>query len=190
MLVSDNESSSATPQQQNEQQETQNQNGDRQVVNIEGEQQEDGRQEVTYASPGGIPQKTAPIATRDESGSSVVAKSLAPQLGSSPRILGKHQIDERKMAVLNDMTQTALGYFAYRGKVDKVRFYRWISGWELVSSQAVGGLARRHILQAISASSGVTVAEVAGRPNILARNISNRNWKQNAIREGKVVVDE
>lgn len=185
MLVSNNKSLPPPPPPQDETQAVQDQdsNGSAQVTQEEQE-------EITYASQGGILQKAAPVSTRDESGSSVVAKALAPQLGSSPRILGTHRIDERKMAVLNDMTQTALGYFAYRGKIDKVRFFRWISGWELVSSQAVGGLARRHILQAISASSGVTVAEVAGRPNIIARNISNRNWKANAVREGKVVVDE
>jgi len=157
---------------------------------VEVVEQEGHREEVTYASPGGIPQKQAPTSGREESGSAVVAKALAPQLGSSPAILEAHHIDERKMAVLNDLTQTALGYFNYRGKVDHVRFFRWISNWELVSSQAVGGLARRHILQAISAASGVTVAEVAGRPNMIARNITNRNWKTNAIRSGKVVVDE
>ena len=134
-------------------------------------------------------QKTVPQQAREQSGSAVVSASLAPQLGSSPKILSRQSIDERKMAVLNELTQTSLGYFNYRGHVDKVRFFRWISEWELISSQAVNGLARRHILQAISAASGVTVTEVAGQPNMLARNLWARNWKEKAVRDGKVVVE-
>ena len=121
----------------------------------------------------------------DQSGSAVIARELAPQLGSSPQILMQGQIDERKLAVLNELTQTALGYFSYRGRIDDVRFFRWISRWELITSQSVNGLARRHILQAIAAANGAQVSEPVQKPGIIARNLWKRSWKDDAIHSGK-----
>lgn len=121
----------------------------------------------------------------EESGSSIVARAIAPQLASAPTFLVQQLIDERKLAVLNELVATALGYFSYRGSIDRVRFYAYIADWELVASQAIGGLARRHILQAIANSSGVSSQQIAERPNILARNVWRRDWKSKAVQEGK-----
>jgi len=135
------------------------------------------------------PGQRGPADKQTESGTAVVAKGLAPQLGSAPSYTAAMQIDERKMAVLNDYTQTALGYFRYRGKADGVRFFAFITDWELASSQALNALARRHILEALRAATGSTVTSVAEKPNILARNVWRRSWKGDAVREGKEVVE-
>ncbi len=124
-----------------------------------------------------------------QSGSVVVALKLASQLASSPEFLVRQMIDERKLAVLNDLVATALNYFSFRGYVDGVRFYQWVVDAELVTSQAIDGLARRHILRAIEASSGSQVTEVAKKPGILERNIWNRTWKRKAERSGQMVPE-
>jgi len=135
------------------------------------------------------PSQRGPTKKETESGTAVVAKGLAPQLGSAPAFTAAMQIDERKMAVLNDYTQTALGYFRYRGKADGVRFFAFFTDWELASSQALNALARRHILEALRAATGSSVTSVAEKPNILARNVWRRSWKGDAVREGKEVVE-
>lgn len=126
---------------------------------------------------------------KEDTGVSVIAKALAPQLGSAPRILKEMEFDERKYAVLNEMTQPALGYFKFRAKVDKHRFWEHIVDWELTSSQSINGLRARQVLQAIEAAAGSKTLEVAEKPNIIARNITNRDWKGKALREGKVPIE-
>lgn len=137
------------------------------------------------------PSERGPEKEHKESGSAVVGKTLAPQLLSAPEFLIRQQIDERKLAVLNDYMATSLNYFSFRGYVDDVRFWAWFVDAELVTSQAIDGLARRHALRAIEAASGAQVTEQAEKPGVLSRNIWDRSWKKKALRRGqKLPPDE
>lgn len=138
-----------------------------------------------------IPGQIGLYGPRDrEAGVATVAKELAPQLASDKRHLAKLLIDERKLAVLNDFTQVSVGYFLYRGQVDEIRYWNYIANWELVSSQAIDGRASSNILKAIAFSASGHPQDVAKKPNVLARHTYARNWKADAAREGKVVVEE
>ena len=117
----------------------------------------------------------------------VVAKKLAGNLGTAPEISAQMRIDERKFAVLDDLTLAALSHFSYRHTYDGVRYWGHITEWWLTGSQGIGGLGRRHVLQALANSSGVQSVDKAKQPNVLARNIWDRNWKGKAESEGKVV---
>lgn len=127
-----------------------------------------------------------PSSTKEE-GSVIVAKALAEQLGTSPEIKAQMRIDERKMAVLTDGTLAALSHFSYRHVYDGVRYWGHITEWWLTGSQGIGGLGRRHILQAMANTSGIQVMDKAEKPNPIARNIWDRNWKEKAAAEGKQV---
>jgi len=124
-----------------------------------------------------------------EEGSVIVAKALAEQLGTSPELKAQMRIDERKMGVLDDGTLAALSHFSYRYVYDKVRYWGHITEWWLTGSQGIGGLGRRHILQAMANISGVQSIEKAKQPNAIARNLWDRNWKQKAETEGKYVEE-
>lgn len=117
-----------------------------------------------------------------------VAKALAPQMGSDPKHLSKQEIDQRKFAVLTEPCQAAMGHFYYRANVDKIRYFANMIDWELNTTPSIGGLGRRQIIQETAAAAGVGkgVLEVAEKPNILARNFTQRNWKEKAMKEGKV----
>lgn len=130
-----------------------------------------------------------PPGTSKEEGSVIVAKALSEQLGTSPEIKAEMRIDERKMAVLTDTTLAALSHFSYRFVYDGVRYWGHITEWWLTGSQGIGGLGRRHILQALANTSGIQVMDKAEKPNAVARNIWDRNWKKKAEDEGKVVED-
>ena len=125
-----------------------------------------------------------------EDGVTTVAKALAPQMGSDPKHLSIQEIDQRKFAVFNELSQAAMVHFYYRANVDKVRYYAYILGWELNTTPSISGLGRRQVIQTIAAAAGVGkgVLDVAEKPNILARNITNRNWKEKALADGKAVV--
>lgn len=130
-----------------------------------------------------------PPQTTKEEGSVIVAKALSEQLGTSPEIKAEMRIDERKMAVLSDTTLAALSHFSYRFVYDGVRYWGHITEWWLTGSQGIGGLGRRHILQALANTSGIQVMDKAEKPNAVARNIWDRNWKDKAEKEGKVVEE-
>ena len=135
------------------------------------------------------PGRPQPPSTKSEQGSVIVAKHLAPQLGTDPEYLGQGRWDERKVAVLNDLTVSALSHFSFRNVYDGVRYWGHICEWELTGSQGIGGLGRRHMLQAIAASSGVQSIEKAEKPNAIARNLWARGWKDKAEKEGKMVEE-
>jgi hypothetical protein len=120
-----------------------------------------------------------------------VAKALAPQMGSDPKHLGQQEIDQRKFAVLTEPTQAAMGHFYYRAKVDNIRYFDKMLDWELNTTPSISGLARRQVIQTIAAAAGVGkgVFDIAERPNILARNITKRNWREEAAKDGKAVVE-
>jgi len=120
-----------------------------------------------------------------------VAKALAPQMGSDPKHLSKQEIDQRKFAVLNEPCQAAMGHFSYRAKVDQIRYFQEMLEWELSTTPSIGGLGRRQVIQTVAAAAGVGkgVLDVAEKPNILARNITQRDWKEKAAKEGKVTVE-
>ena len=124
-----------------------------------------------------------------EEGSVIVAKELAGQLGTAPELKAMKRIDERKMAVLDDGTLAALSHFSYRYVYDKIRYWGHITEWWLTGSQGIGGLGRRHILQAMANISGVQTLEKAKKPNVIARSLWDRNWQKKAEAEGKVVEE-
>ena len=124
-----------------------------------------------------------------EEGSVIVAKALAEQLGTAPELKAQMRIDERKMAVLDDGTLAALSHFSYRYVYDRVRYWGHITEWWLTGSQGIGGLARRHVLTALANTSGIQTIEKAKKPNIIARSVWDRNWKQKAEAEGKIVEE-
>ena len=139
-----------------------------------------------------IPQSSTrpqPPTGAKEEGSVIVAKALAEQLGTSPELKSEMRIDERKMGVLSDTTLAALSHFSYRFVYDGVRYWGHITEWWLTGSQGIGGLGRRHILQAIGASTGVQSVEKTKAPNVVARNLWKRDWKQKAEEEGKTPED-
>jgi len=125
-----------------------------------------------------------------EEGSVIVAKELAGQMGTSPELRAQMRIDERKFAVLDDGTLAALSHFSYRYVYDQVRYWGHITEWWLTGSQGIGGLARKHVLQLMANSSGIQTLDKAKKPNVIARSLWDRNWKQKAEAQGQVVEDE
>lgn len=151
---------------------------------------EAGAQKKKIGSTFPMPSKRPePPSKTKEEGNVIVAKALAEQLGTAPEIKAQMQIDERKMAVLEPGTLSALSHFSFRHVYDGIRYWGHITEWELIGSQGIGGLARRHILQALANTSGIQSVDKAQKPNAIARNLWDRDWKQKAESEGKVVEE-
>lgn len=124
------------------------------------------------------------------SGEAVIASTVIPQLASDSNTLQRGQIDQRKLSVITEYEQMALAHFNYRGEVDHIRYYANMVDWILNTSPSVGGLGRRQLIQAQAAVTGGQGAlEVAKEPGFVGRHFTNRDWRNKAEAQGKIVRD-
>lgn len=114
--------------------------------------------------------------------------NLVMQMGSDQSFLARGQIDERKLANINENDQLALGHFNYRAIVDNIRYYGLFVDWILTSSNAVNGLRARQFIQLMQANAGVPQQEFVQRPGWIGRNLTKRNWEKEAQDKGATII--
>ena len=124
-----------------------------------------------------------------EDGTAIIGKVLVPQMGSDSQTIEKGLIDQRKFAVITEGEQVALAHFSYRAEYDKNRYFGHLVEWILNSSPSIGGLGRKQTISLTAAASGSGRPDTAKQPNVLARNLWNRNWREKAESQGKEVVE-
>jgi len=131
-----------------------------------------------------FPRETVPEEEEVLAGGTIVAQNLSPQLGTDAKDLAKGGVDMRRLSVIDNKLQAAIAYFSWRGK--KVRFWNHIVEQYLNTSPSIGGLGRRQLIQMQSASSGIQPTEEVEKPGWLARNITNRSWRERETYERPV----
>lgn len=114
--------------------------------------------------------------------------NLIMQMASSQFVLGQGRIDERKLTHISELGQVALSHFAYRGKVDKIRFWGFMYEELLALAVSIGGMRANQIIKLVSAYTGSPQPEFAQKPNWLTRNTTQRDWKEKAESEGKTII--
>jgi len=115
--------------------------------------------------------------------------NLIMQMGSSQLFLSQGLIDDRKLAVLSETDQVALGHMDYRAKVDGQRYFQFLVDWMLTTSGSVGGLRARQLIQLVAASGGGQKTEFAKRPGWFARQTYKRGWEEESENRGQVIVE-
>ena len=122
-----------------------------------------------------------------EDGQTVISKKLAIQLGTAPRIIMSGDFDDYKLGNFTSIASAlAIVHFERRGIHDGVGYYDFIS--QRMKSVFIGfnGRGRNDILKlaAYTNPGGTSVMEKAQKPNVIARNLFNRSWKQKAQNQG------
>jgi len=113
----------------------------------------------------------------------VVGTALAPQLGSSRKVLQKQEVDMRILSVIEKDLIGMLLYAKIKAKKSKV--------WELLYDDilhlfvSVGGRGRRDIIRMEIASrgGGADVESEIQKPGWLRRNVTDRAWREKQIEE-------
>jgi len=113
----------------------------------------------------------------------VVGTALAPQLGTSRRILQKSDVDMRILSVFEKDIIGMLLYAKIKAKKSKV--------WDLLYDEilhlfvSVGGRGRRDIIRMEIASrgGGANVESEIQKPGWLRRNVTDRGWRDKQIEE-------
>jgi len=127
-----------------------------------------------------FPRQTMPEEEAIDTGGTIVAQNLSPQLGTNPTELAKGGFDMRRLSIIDIKLQAALAYFSWRGK--KVKFWNHIVEYYLNSAPSVGGVGRRQLIQMQQATTpGAAVTEELEKPGWLQRNILNRDWKEDQL---------
>jgi len=122
----------------------------------------------------------------------IAEERLVPQLGTSPQYISENnEYDHRILSYLNatEVAWTTLAELIpdYAGG----RLFRRLAYIYKMNKRSQGGWTSQNILKALGNLRGIPAPkEIARKPNILARNLWNRDWKEKAIEEGKEVVQE
>ena len=144
----------------------------------------------------------------EEESKSVTAKVLAPQIGSSNKVLLEQDIDSRKFAILGEKQRAILGYFEFRGGAKHTyrepetnsgkkpqrrgnRFWDHIVDWELHTTPSTHGKRATQVIQALAAErgEGKEAFSVAHRPGWIGRNLTQRDWKEDAMKKGEAIPE-
>lgn len=117
--------------------------------------------------------------------------TLAPQFGSETEILAEGQHDQMILSKLKDGVAVPIAYFYAKPKHKGGRFARRFFANYLKLNRSTEGWGVNKMIQAIAASKGVSsgIGEIVKKPNIFARNITKRDWQEQAQRDGKTVVE-
>lgn len=115
----------------------------------------------------------------------MVGQSLAPQLGTDSMDLGMGKTDMRRLTIIPRELLMPVLY----GEIRAQKSQTWFVVLDVLKnwSVAIGGRGRRDIIrmeQVSRGSGGVNVeAEIeSSKPNILARNVYDRDWKEDKLR--------
>lgn len=118
-----------------------------------------------------------------------LAQTLGPQFGSSSKVLAEGDRDITIFAYTSLGEIIALAHLLYRGEVDKNRYYNFFAKKYLALTQSVEGRGSKRAIDGIAAESGSQSPSFTNKPNIVARNVWKRDWREKAEREGKTVVE-
>lgn len=122
----------------------------------------------------------------------IAEEVLVPQLGTFPDIMAEtFRYDDRILTKLNPMEALWMSIVElvpdYGGGLIWKRFaheYRMLK-------RSQGGWNTSNILKALGNLRGTPgPSEIARKPNALARNLWNRDWKEKAIEQGKDVIQD
>jgi len=118
-----------------------------------------------------------------DTGASVVASALAPQLGTDTADLFKARFDMRRLTVIRNSDIGLLLYAKIKSR--KSRVWGDIRDEILNLKVSVDGRGRRDIIrmEAVSRGGAATVESEITKPGLLARNIYDRGWEEKQRKE-------
>lgn len=121
-----------------------------------------------------------------DTGASVVASALAPQLGTDINDLGRGRFDMRRLSVIR---KTDIGLLLYaKIKARKSRVWKLIHEELLNLYVSVDGRGRRDIIrmEAVSRGGMASVESEIREPGLIGKYITDRNWKERQRREAAI----
>ena len=144
--------------------------------------------------PGGLPQilkgtteKKWPTQT-----GLIAEEKLVPQLGTDPEHIS--QTNRFDGLILSNLNPVEVAWTTLASMIPRAyggQFYEKVVNTYLRGKRSQHGWTSKNIISVTGNLRGIPgPVEIARKPNVLARNIWDRDWKERALEEGKEVVAE
>jgi len=114
---------------------------------------------------------------------------VGQELGSTGSIKVLAENDSRQNTLLTEPEALALAYFSQVPDNRGGEYARVFIEEYRRHKMSVGGWRANQLIRLVSGSKGVATDKIVKRPGILGRNITNRDWKDKAEREGATIVE-
>jgi len=132
------------------------------------------------------------LSRREKEKEELTAEShLGPQLGSDTIDLVKGKVDMRRLSKLpSPLDKVWISYFMLIGDEEGGEFARAFCNNYLNLAVSDDGWRVNKMIQMVAGSKGApSVGELQKKPNIVARNVTQRDWEKKAREEGKTIVE-
>jgi len=122
----------------------------------------------------------------------IAEETLVPQLATFPDTISETgRYDDRILSKINKMEALWMSIIELIPAHGGGRMWRKFGFMYRMMKRSEGGWTSQNIIKALGSLRGTpTQREIARKPNVLARNLWNRDWKEKAVEEGKDVVQE
>ena len=128
---------------------------------------------------------------KEEKKTEITAETvLGPQLGSHPVKIVLGEYSEEIMTKINPIEKAWLSYFEMVPELEGGDFAKEFCRKYKAHSRSVDGWNVNKMIQMVAGSKGATaIGELKKKPGILARNLTQRDWKKNAEERGEVIIE-
>lgn len=114
---------------------------------------------------------------------------VGEQLASDFVELVKGRSDARRLSMVNEAEVLALSYFSQVPDNEGGEYVREFIADFLNLKMSLAGWRSNQLIRLVHGSKGVTAGEIVKRPGIIGRNLTNRDWKNKAEREGATIIE-
>lgn len=111
------------------------------------------------------------------------------ELGTIGPILAKDESDSRQYTMLNDAEILALAYFEQVPVLEGGNYARDFCESFRRHKMSLSGWRANALVRLVGSSQGVPSTPIARRPGIIGRNVTQRDWKEKAEREGATILE-
>lgn len=114
---------------------------------------------------------------------------VGPQLATDPALLAQGLSDARRISKITGLEAIAYSWFLVQPDYQGGGWSRQFVANMLNLRMSEDGWRANQLIRLVAGSKGVPSIDVIRKPGVIARNITNRDWKQKADAEGKEVVE-
>jgi len=130
------------------------------------------------------------VRKEDEKPEITAEGELAGQLGSDKTTLAGGVFDMRRLSKTGELDKVWIAYFLNVPKIRGGRFaYTFCDNYLNLAVSEEGWRINKMIQMVAGAKGAPSVGELAKRPGLLQRNITNRKWREKADEKGATIVE-
>ncbi len=114
---------------------------------------------------------------------------VGQELGSTGSIQALDENDSRQNSLLNEAEVLALSYFQQIPRLEGGEYALNFCESYRRHKMSLGGWRANQLIRLVAGSKGVSTDKMVKKPGFIGRHVTNRDWKENAERDGAQVIE-